>query len=114
MASKRDLVEAHGFNRKRLVSAFVSGAPQGRDVESVSRSRPVVAGLAVAGLLLGGSAIAGVLTSPLQDGWQDAHVVIGKQSAAALPWMAGGFCTAEAREKVAAFFAHFFLHPTSQ
>lgn len=82
MASKRDLVEAHGFNRKRLVSAFVSGAPQGRDVESVSRSRPVVAGLAVAGLLLGGSAIAGVLTSPLQDGWQDAHVVIGKQSAA--------------------------------
>ncbi len=30
---------------------------------------------------------------------------IGKQSAAALPWMAGGFCTAEAREKVAAFFA---------
>ncbi len=29
---------------------------------------------------------------------------IGKQSAAALPWMAGGFCSAEARAKVAAFF----------
>lgn len=82
MASKRDLVDAHGYNRRRLVSAFVSGAPQGRDVESVSRARPVVAGIAVAALLLGGSALTGVFTSPLQEGWSDAHVVIARQSAA--------------------------------
>ena len=82
MASKRDLVDAHGYNRRRLVAAFVSGAPAGRDVESVSRARPVVAGAAVAALLLGGSALTGVFTSPLEDGWSDAHVVIARQSAA--------------------------------
>ncbi len=82
MASKRDLVQAHGYNRRRLVSAFLSGAPGGREVESVSRSRPVVAGLALGGLLLGGAAVAGLFAQPLPDGWDNGYVVIGKSSAA--------------------------------
>ncbi len=82
MASKRDLVEAHGDNPRRLISAFVSGAPRGRDVESISRSRPVIGGIAASVLLIGGTAIAGMLTSPLDGGWADAHVVIAKHSAA--------------------------------
>ncbi len=82
MASKRDLVEAHAYNRRRLVSAFLSGAPDGREVESVSRSRPVVAGLALGGLLVGGAAIAGLFATPLPNGWENGYVVIGKSSAA--------------------------------
>lgn len=82
MASKRDLVEAHAYNRRRLVSAFLSGAPGGREVESVSRSRPVVAGVALGGLLVGGAAIAGLFAQPLPDGWDNGYVVIGKTSAA--------------------------------
>ena len=82
MASKRDLVEAHSYNRRRLISAFVSGAPRGRDVEGIARSRPVIGGVAASILLMGGTAIAGMLTSPLDGGWVDAHVVIAKQSAA--------------------------------
>jgi type VII secretion protein EccB len=82
VASKRDLVEAHAYNRRRLVSAFLSGAPGGREVESVSRSRPVVAGVALGGLLVGGAAIAGLFTQPLPDGWDNGYVVIGKTSAA--------------------------------
>lgn len=82
MASKRDLVEAHAYNRRRLVSAFLSGAPGGREVESVSRSRPVVAGLALGGLLVGGAAIAGLFAQPLPDGWDNGYVIIGKSSAA--------------------------------
>lgn len=82
MASKRDLVEAHAYNRRRLVSAFVSGAPGGREVESVSRTKPVVAGVALAAVVLGGAAIAGFLNPALPDGWDDAKVIIGKSSAA--------------------------------
>ncbi len=82
MASKRDLVEAHAYNRRRLVSAFLSGAPGGREVESVSRSRPVVAGVTLGGLLVGGAAIAGLFAQPLPDGWENGYVVIGKTSAA--------------------------------
>ena len=33
MATKKDLVEAYSFSRRRLVTAFVSGAPGGREVE---------------------------------------------------------------------------------
>lgn len=82
MASKRDLVEAHAYNRRRLVSAFLSGAPDGREVESVSRSRPVVGGLALGGLLVGGAAIAGLFAQPLPDGWDNGYVILGKSSAA--------------------------------
>ncbi len=82
MASKRDLVEAHAYNRRRLVSAFLSGAPGGREVESVSRSRPVVASLALGGLLVGGAAIAGLFATPLPNGWENGYVVLGKSSAA--------------------------------
>ena len=76
MASKRDLVEAHAYNRRRLVSAFLSGAPGGREVESVSRSRPVVAGVTLGGLLVGGAAIAGLFAQPLPDGWD---TVVGER-----------------------------------
>ncbi len=82
MASKRDLIEAHAYNRRRLISAFLSGAPGGREVESVSRSRPVVAGLTLGGLLLAGAAVAGLLTKPLPDGWDNGYVILGQSSAA--------------------------------
>lgn len=82
MASKRDLIEAHAYNRRRLISAFLSGAPGGREVESVSRSRPVVAGVTMGGLLLAGAAVAGLLTKPLPDGWDNGYVIIGQSSAA--------------------------------
>lgn len=82
MASKRDLIEAHAYNRRRLISAFLSGAPGGREVESVSRSRPVVAGITLGGILLAGAAVAGLLTKPLPDGWDNGYVIIGQSSAA--------------------------------
>ena len=82
MASKRDLVEAHAYNRRRLISAFLSGAPGGREVESVSRAKPVVAGVTLGGLLLAGAAVAGLLTKPLPAGWANGYVIIGQSSAA--------------------------------
>lgn len=61
MASKRDLVEAHAFNRRRLVTALVSGAPGGREVEPVRPGRTIVGGVALGVLLLAGAAVNGVL-----------------------------------------------------
>lgn len=82
MASKRDLVEAHAYNRRRLISAFLSGAPGGREVESVSRSKPVIGGVVVGAVVLAGAAIAGLFAQPLPDGWDNGYVIIGKSSAA--------------------------------
>ena len=60
MSSKRDLVEAHSFNRRRLVTAFVSGAPGGREVEPVRYGRTLVGGLVLALLIVAGAAVGGV------------------------------------------------------
>ncbi|WP_067437968.1 type VII secretion protein EccB [Nocardioides jensenii] len=80
MSSKRDLVEAHAFSRRRLVSAFISGAPGGREVEPVRQSRVILAGLALAVLLLAGAALASILgggRSP--SDWLEPGVVISKE-----------------------------------
>ncbi|WP_141015228.1 type VII secretion protein EccB [Nocardioides sambongensis] len=60
MATKKDLVEAYAFSRRRLVTAFVSGAPGGREVEPARPGRAVIGGVALAVLLMAGAAILGV------------------------------------------------------
>jgi hypothetical protein len=60
MATKKDLVEAYSFSRRRLVTAFVSGAPGGREVEPARPGRSIVGGVALAVLLMAGAAIGGV------------------------------------------------------
>lgn len=60
MATNRDLVEAQGFHRRRLVTALVSGT---RGLEPARPGRAVVAGLALGVLLAAGAAVAGVVTA---------------------------------------------------
>ena len=63
MGTQRDLVEAHSFNRRRLVTAFVSGASGGREIEPARTGRTIAAGLALAVLLMVGAAVSGALQS---------------------------------------------------
>ncbi len=79
MASKRELVEAHAFSRRRLVTAFLSGAPGGREVEPVRHGRAVIGGIAVSVLLLAGGAIAGFFSSPTAADWTSQGMVISKE-----------------------------------
>lgn len=82
MASKKDLVEAYSFSRRRLVTAFVSGAPGGREVEPARPGRSVVGGLALAVLLIAGAAIAGVFTSTVDPAWaEQPGLIISKEEA---------------------------------
>src|ERR1044072_6623310 len=76
MATKKDLVEAYSFSRRRLVTAFVSGAPGGREVEPSRPGRAIVAGLTLAVLLIAGAAIAGVFSSSVPPGWPDQPALI--------------------------------------
>lgn len=80
MSSKRDLVEAHAFNRRRLVTAFISGAPGGREVEPVRPGRTLVGGLVLAVLLVAGAGVAGFLRPTLPDDWNEYGLVVGKET----------------------------------
>ena len=80
MASKRDLVEAHAFSRRRLVTAFVSGAPGGREVEPPRPGRTMVGGVALAVLLVAGAAITGIFTDAAPADWTQPGLVISKET----------------------------------
>ena len=58
MVTKQDLVEAYSFDRRRLITAFVSGEAGARAVEPARPVRTIVGGLALAGLLVAGAASA--------------------------------------------------------
>jgi type VII secretion protein EccB len=84
MATKKDLVEAYSFSRRRLVTAFVSGAPGGREVEPARPGRTIVAGLALAVLLVAGAAIAGIFSPSVPDDWADSPgLIVSKETGAA-------------------------------
>lgn len=72
MATKKDLVEAHSFSKRRLITAFVSGAPGGREVEPVRPGRVLIGGVAISLLLLAGAAIAGFLVGRPNSQWLEA------------------------------------------
>lgn len=76
MASKKDLVQAQAFSRRRLLTAFVSGAPGGRELEPTKPLRAVVGGLALTGLLVAGSLVMGLVRPGLQDGWDHNSLVV--------------------------------------
>jgi type VII secretion protein EccB len=78
VATKRDLVEAHAFSRRRLVTAFVSGAPGGREVEPARSGRTIVGGLALAVLLVAGAAVAGVLLGRDPEDWNKPGLLISE------------------------------------
>lgn len=80
MSTKRDLVEAHAFSRRRLVTAFVSGAPGGREVEPVRPGRAIVGGIALAVLLLAGAAIAGHFKPTMPDNWLQPGMFVSKEN----------------------------------
>ena len=79
MATKRDLVEAHQFSRRRLITAFVSGAPGGREVEPARPGRALVGGLALALLVVAGGAVTGLILGRDEADWKQPGLVISKE-----------------------------------
>lgn len=75
MATKKDLVEAYAFSRRRLVTAFVSGAPGGREVEPSRPGRTILGGVALAVLLVAGAAIAGVFDKRSEVDWSEPGLI---------------------------------------
>ncbi|HBX82133.1 MAG: type VII secretion protein EccB [Propionibacteriaceae bacterium] len=78
MASNKDILEAQRYNRRRLVTAFMSGTPGGRELEAKASSRPLLIGAALSVLLVAVAAIMGRFAPTLPNGWQNNTVVVVK------------------------------------
>lgn len=76
MASNKDILEAQRFNRRRLVTAFSSGTPGGRELEPRSFTGALFAGVGLTLLLVLIAAILGRFAPQLPDGWENGTLVV--------------------------------------
>ncbi|KAA9132170.1 type VII secretion protein EccB [Microbacterium caowuchunii] len=76
MATKNDLIEAQTFSRRRLLTAFVSGAPGGKELEPTAPLRAVIAAIAltVAVVLVG--VFWGLIKPGLPNGWDNGKLIL--------------------------------------
>lgn len=57
MPSNKEILEAQRYNRHRLITAFSSGIPGGRELEYKSPFIPLIVGVVVVAIMLGVGAI---------------------------------------------------------
>ena len=52
MATNKDILEAQRYNRRRLITSFVAGSPDGKEVEPQTPTRPFIVGVSLALVML--------------------------------------------------------------
>lgn len=82
MATKGDLIQAQSFSQRRLLTAFVSGAPGGKELEPAKPLRAVIAAIAISVALVGVGVFWGLFQPGLPNGWENGRLVLAKDSGA--------------------------------
>lgn len=82
MASNREILEAQRYNRKRLITAFTSGTPGGRELEHRSPMRPLIVGATLTGVLLLVAAVMSRFSPVLPAGWESNTLLVVKGTGA--------------------------------
>lgn len=76
MATKGDLIEAQNFSRRRLLTAFVSGAPGGKELQPGSPLRAVIAAIALTVIVVLVGVFYGLIRPGLPTGWENGKLVL--------------------------------------
>ena len=82
MATKNDLIEAQSFSRRRLLTAFVSGAPGGKELEPAAPLRAVFTAIALTAAVLLVGLFWGLIQPGLPKGWEDGRLILVKDTGA--------------------------------
>lgn len=82
MASTKDILKAQRFNRSRLVTAFQSGMPDGREVTPTRPWGPIIGGIVITLLIFGIAWVSRLFAPTLPDGWEDGSLVVDDASGA--------------------------------
>jgi len=82
VATKKDLQQAQTYSQQRVLTAFTSGIPGGKELEPSNPMRTVIAAIALAILLALGSVIFGLIKPSLPAGWDHNKMVISQDTGA--------------------------------
>ena len=82
MATKKELIEAQGFSRRRLLSAFTGGAPGGKELEPAQPLRAVIAGVALTAMVILGGVFYGLLRPGLPADWENNRLILASDTGA--------------------------------
>lgn len=82
MPSNKEILEAQKYNRRRLVTAFASGMPEGRELEAKSPFTPFLVGIIIVAVMLGVGAVISRFTPTLPQDWQQSTLIIVKGTGA--------------------------------
>lgn len=82
MATKKDLIEAQQFSRNRLLSAFIGGAPGGKELEPAKPMRAVFGGIALSAMVIIAGLFIGFLNPGLPNGWENNRLIVARDTGA--------------------------------
>ncbi|RSX47177.1 type VII secretion protein EccB [Bifidobacterium castoris] len=82
MASKKDLSEAQSYSRRRLVTAFTSGIPDGRELAPKKNQIPVIVGIGLTVIAIIIGIFYGYMKPSLPSNWENNKLIVTKSSAA--------------------------------
>ena len=82
MPSNKEILEAQRYNRRRLITAFTSGIPGGRELESKSPFVPLIVGSVVVAIMLGVGIVMSRFAPTLPQDWQDSTLIVVKGTGA--------------------------------
>lgn len=82
MATKKDLIEAQAFSRNRLLSAFIGGAPGGKELEPAKPLRAVFGGIALTAMVILAGVFIGLLRPGLPGGWENNRLIVARDTGA--------------------------------
>ena len=82
MATKKDLLEAQNFSKARLLSAFVGGAPGGKELEPAKPLRAVFAGIALTAMVVLAGVFIGLMQPKLPGGWENNRLIVASDTGA--------------------------------
>jgi type VII secretion protein EccB len=82
MATKKDLIEAQTFSRRRLLTAFTGGAPGGKELEPSKPLIAVITGIVLSVMLVLGGVFYGLIRPGLPNDWQNNRLIIASDTGA--------------------------------
>lgn len=82
MATKKDLLEAQTFSRRRLLTAFTGGAPGGKELEPAKPLMAVITGVVLSVMLVLGGLFFGLIRPGLPNDWQNNRLIVASDTGA--------------------------------